>query len=980
MTGAAHDSIILVGREREQTALREQYAAARAGRGGLVLIGGEAGIGKTALAESLCGEATEQGALVLTGRCYDLTETPPYGPWIELFGGYRQRDNLPLLPVAFARRDGIGDVSSQTNLFEQARDFLAALAARQPVMLLLDDLHWADVASLDLLRFLGRTLATMPLLLIATYRADELTRRHPLYQLLPVLVRESGATRIDVRPLTESDVATLVVQRYCLTEHDRRRLVTYLHMRSEGNPFFAGELLRTLEEEGELRARDGSDELGDLTRVRVPTLLRQVIDGRLTRLSEEAQRLLAVAAVIGQAVPLPLWAAVGKVDEEAVSAVVEEVARARLLDESPDGAQARFIHALIREALYEGIVPSRQRRMHRQVGEALVASPDPDPDAVAYHFRQAGDARAVEWLITAGDRARRAWAWPTASERYEAALARLEVADATMKERGWMLFRLADVSKFYNARQGITYLEEAERLAIATGDRVLAAFSLLGQGRNRYLQGEIRRGLAEIAAGAAALSDLSADDRSRMGTLDLDGALNERYAWGLLLNNLANTGRFAEAHAIEPRIFADRSDAATAERDPTVSAFAYRGLGFTHASLGRMEEARQAYDLSREAMHAEGNDLEGGLTTLDELRFVALAYRADDVSGRRHLASEAERLYVQSSSHQTHLPSRRGRLPLMIVEGDWAEAREVGLAVVAVGGQGGYLSRAQYSLGLLAYAQRDVYLAQTLVKQTLPVGDATIPGDMPWFADVIAMQRLAAMLAIDSDDLHAAWQWLDAHDRWLAWSGAVLGQSEGQALWAQYYRQAGDIAAAYESAMRAVQHATEPRQPLALLAAHRLLGALDADAGRFDGARGHLDTSLALADACAAPYERALTLLARAELDTATDNRAGAHALLDEIRAICTPLGAQPALARADAIAAHLAAVKDAPPVYPSGLSAREVEVLRLVATGRTNRDIADALFLSEHTVRSHVRSILTKTRTDNRTGAAIFAREHDLA
>ena len=110
----------------------------------------------------------------------------------------------------------------------------------------------------------------------------------------------------------------------------------------------------------------------------------------------------------------------------------------------------------------------------------------------------------------------------------------------------------------------------------------------------------------------------------------------------ILLNNLANTGRFVEAHALEPRIFADRSDAATAERDPTISAFAYRGL--PHASLGRMEEARQTYALSREAMHAEGNDLEGGLTTLDELRFVALAYRADDVSGRQHLASEAERL------------------------------------------------------------------------------------------------------------------------------------------------------------------------------------------------------------------------------------------------------------------------------------------------------------------------------------------------
>ncbi len=148
---------------------------------------------------------------------------------------------------------------------------------------------------------------------------------------------------------------------------------------------------------------------------------------------------------------------------------------------------------------------------------------------------------------------------------------------------------------------------------------------------------------------------------------------------------------------------------------------------------------------------------------------------------------------------------------------------------------------------------------------------------------------------------------LETHDRWLAWSGALLGLSEGQALWARYHRQSGDSDQAYEHAERALALATEPRQPLALIAAHRLLGELDTDAGRYDDAAVYLDESLRLADACAAPYERALTLLAMAELHIATGDNDDAKRLLDEVRAICEPLGAKPALVRADALMARLA-------------------------------------------------------------------------
>jgi DNA-binding CsgD family transcriptional regulator len=265
------------------------------------------------------------------------------------------------------------------------------------------------------------------------------------------------------------------------------------------------------------------------------------------------------------------------------------------------------------------------------------------------------------------------------------------------------------------------------------------------------------------------------------------------------------------------------------------------------------------------------------------------------------------------------------------------------------------------------------------VRLGLPAGAATEPGGQILLHGLAYLQ-LGGLLALDAGDLDGARQWAEAHDRWLAWSGAVQGESEGQALWAQYHRQAGDLRATRAHAERALAHATAPRQPLALLAAHRLLGELDSETGRFDDAARHLGASVALADACAAPYERALTLLAIAALHAARGNIAEARGPLDEARGTFARLGVQPALARADTLAARLAAAAQRPPVYPAGLSAREVEVLRLLAIGKTNREIADTLFLSANTVRVHVRNIMTKTETDNRTAAAAFARTHGLA
>jgi DNA-binding CsgD family transcriptional regulator len=965
----------LVGRQRELDVLREHLDAALAGRGGLVLIGGEAGIGKTALAETLCREADTRGVLVLTGRCYDLTQTPPYGPWIGVFGQCLRTERLPALPPAFAERGSIGPVASQASLFREVSDFFTAMAADRPFVLLLEDLHWADPASLDLVRDLAHNLAGQRILLVATYRADELNRLNPLHPLLPLLVWETGATRIDLRRLDSQDVQTMVETHYRLPGPDSARLGAYLDRRAGGNPLFLGELLRTLSEERVLRSDDTGDTLTDLSDVRIPPLLRQIIDGRLARLDDEVQWLLGVASVIGQDVPLDLWATVARRDEEMVFLAVEQATEAHLVVSSREGTRMQFAHALIREALYESILPMRRRVLHGKAGEALAAQANPDPDGVAYHFREAGDARAYDWLIQAGERAHNAYAYVVAGDRLEAALALSEIYGTPVGERAWLLWRLARLRRFSDSRQGVAYLDEAEALARQVGDQLLIGNVLLDKGMLLSDIGRIRLGLDDMEAGVATLQTLSAADHVRIQTLPLTlEVADDIVAEATLALFLVIAGRLIEARTRgEHTVHAMSAAALSESAQDTEAGDGYFGLARAYAALGLPEQARGAFAHARELYAAINHHQLLGDTLLTEFGQFLIPYNADRVSERRRIVAEAEEAYAKASSVAPEQQPRIARVPLLILEGDWTTARQMLDAMPRP------LSLfPSWLRATIAAQQGDVGLGWQLVHEALPDGPETQPGDSD-FAPSNALQRLAATLALTSDDRSTAGRWLEAYDRWLNWSGSVIGRSEGQLLWANYHRAAGDTMRAQEHAEQALAEATDPRQPLALLAAYRLLGEIAIDAGHYDDAARHLDESRRLAEACAAPYERALTHFATAALRAATGEVERSRALLDEARAICTPLEARPALARADALAALLDELPAVAPAYPAGLSAREVDVLRLVAEGRTNRDIADVLFLSEHTIRSHVRSILTKTRTDNRTGAALFAREHGL-
>lgn len=960
---------LLIGRARERELTRAQLGAALAGQGGLVILSGEAGIGKTTLAEDACRAAVAAGALVLVGRCYDRTETPPYGPWLEILEGFRALpDRSPALRAV--AEPAIAASSSQTALFGQVRDFLVAIARERPLVLLLDDLHWADTASLDLLRFVARQVVAVPLLVLATYRTDEVSRQHPLYRLLPALVREALAVRIDLSPLGADDVRALIAHTYQLPADDAGRLADHIQGHTEGNPFFVGEVLRSLEGTILVRAA-GSWTLGALAQLRVPALLRQVIDARLARLGATAEAPLSIAAVIGHVVPLALWATVGGTDEASLLPLIARAVEARVLDATADGLAVVFAHALIREALYEGVLPPRRRAWHRAIGEALLAQDGaPDPDAVAYHFGQAGDRRAAAWLTRAGERAQRAFAWPTAIQRFEAALTLLAGDDTAGNARGWLLFRLAMLRRFADPVGEAARLAEAERLGTTTADAALAAYAHFYQGLLWVMAKRYQQGNALLEEGVALLDALAPADRARLAAVSgTEEPLDAQNGRGELARTLGENGRYVESRALGEQIVGLPPDKTTGSRGD-----AYYGLGYAYAALGEPEEARRAFASARTLFRADDNRNMVMTTIFDELSLAVLPYQADQPQERRRLEAELGDAFVTLGTAYDPRVARIAGVMSLLLTGAWAEA----FTIVEQSGLQTLRLLSTILLAPLARQQGNAELAWALVRAGLPAGPETPPEDTSGF--VLPARTLAVALALDAGDHDAARQWLAALDRWLAWSGSVLGRADAHLGWAAYHRAVGDSTLARARATQALAAAGRPRQPLTLLAAHRLTGELALADGDLAGAATHLDTALALAYACESRHEQALTLLVLADLCRAQGNVPTALTHLERVRAICTPMGAALTLAQTETLAARLSTpVVGLSTTALAGLTAREVEVLRLLAAGLSSAAIAERLSLSPRTVGAHLTTIYGKLGVPGRGAAIRFALDHDL-
>ena len=915
---------LLVGRDRELRVLSGVLDDMLTGHGRLVLLSGEAGIGKTAVAGALAHRASAAGAPVLLGHCYDLTTTPPYGPWLEALRSWVPPAGLSVLPAALRDDAGIAGLASQPALFDAVAGFLRFIAAHRPLLLILEDLHWADSASLDLLRFVGRRIGDVPLLLVGTYRSDELHRRHPLMPVLPALVREADVHRIELPRLADSEVADLTASRYGLAGGEQGRLVEHIQRHAEGLVLYVCELLRTLEEEAVLRRDEtGAWTLGDLGTLRVPRLVHEVIEARVARLPGGTQAALAVAAVIGQDVPLDIWARVSDTAEDALLEVADEAVAARLLVAAPDGQAVRFAHALVREALYDGVLPLRRRVWHRATAEALLERTDPDPDVVATHVQRAGDPRAAEWLVRAGERAIARYAWVGAAERFEAALELI----TDLRQRGWLLYRIGRLLRYADPGQSIRYLGEAEALAQQIGDRALRAFAVADTGLAMQLGHQRRAADARMAEGIGLIDQLTPDDipdafellriieertidpgdqPERLELPKVPAHWNPRL--GTYVLSLSHLGRLADASAIGEPLARD-AESVTPWRSLFASplglawqkADLWGGLAKVYALTGRPDTADDAFSRARALYASIQHHAQAGLGANYQLIYVTIPFRTTDLDMRHRLLDDAEMRMTQSYGSISAAGWHNGQLHVLLLEGAWSDARAIGERMFASPDWAHVLD----CICALARDQGRVAEAWDMLRRGLPDGPDSEPDRTPFDVGV-RLLHIAAELALGTDDLGAAAEWISAHRRWLDDSGATVFRPDQNLLLAGYERAVGRDDRALAHAERALTLASDPTQPLAILAAHRILGGLRTAAELYGAADQHLQESLALADACAAPFERALTLLALAELRMAEGRRDETRALAGEARAICEPLGARPTLDRLDELLRRL--------------------------------------------------------------------------
>ena len=647
--------IALFGREREFATLRRAYDDACGGDGRLVLISGEAGIGKTSLVRALSEVASDEDAHVHASACYDLSVTPPYRVWIDIFSTIGRQINLPPLPAS-PDEPPPEWASSQDALFSEAIEILSEAAREHPRLLILEDLHWTDSASLEFLRYAARQVRGLPVLIVVTYRDTEIDRQHPFHLHLPALIRESDATRISLRPLDDAGIASLLQQRYQLPTGEQNRLLNYLQQRTEGNPFFIEEILRTLEESGVIIDRDDDQwSLGDLRQTPVPALVQQVIDRRLEQAEPSGRRLLAIAAAIDQEFSIDIWRQVAGATDEDLTKTIRDAVRLNILEETGRGGTMQFTHALVREALYFELPLPERLLLHREIARALQEVASTDPDAVAYHYQQAQDDRALQWLMIAGERAQQLYAWRTAAERFATILTLVGSNDDLSRERAWLSYRIGLLLTYADTETGISRMQDAEQLAGDAGDQRLEAYARADRGLLRCLTGDMRRGLAELRSGVAAIDELPAspemepsDDQGRLsveaiqrGTFRLFSSADEfNVRQGPLVFWLAWAGRYEDALTIGTRFVEEASEISNNINDALGDCLA--GLGHAYAALGQPDESLAVFARARDTFGAIDHHFKVGNTAIYELSEAFLPYRADRIMERQWLADQAE--------------------------------------------------------------------------------------------------------------------------------------------------------------------------------------------------------------------------------------------------------------------------------------------------------------------------------------------------
>lgn len=962
-----------LGRWREVGHLERRLGFARAGEGGVVVVAGEAGIGKTRLAREFADRAAAAGALAVWGRSCEIeVGAPAFAPWLELLssllreaGGQIGAQTLREMFSGF-RRTSTGDISDgapledepsqdlRFHLFERIVDLIRAAGtvspepgapddSVRPVLIVIDDVQWADSASLLLLRYVARMCHALPLLLVVTYDSEAPKRSAQLADTLISVEREPGASRLDLAGLTESDVQELTS--LVLGTRDARvvRLAERVHRQTGGNPFSVQEVLRMVRAAGPWT--DSADE--------VPATVRDVVEGRLTRLSDIAQQVLRVASVLGSEFDAEVLERVAQVVGRDLDGALDEAERANFIEPSESVRHYRFVHAITRGAVYAGFTSRSRTRVHRAVAEVLEveygAGVVLHAGELAHHFGEVGDTeRALRYRLEAGEQARAATAWEEAACHYQVAAGLLGLEEDRRHEAE-VLFSLGRCWR----------LAGAPRSAWQALMRALSAFEELGEG---------------VWAARAALEALR---------IPASSAHRESLARrGLVALGTADEGLEARLH-----------------------------LSLALWSRDRVESRRRA----RQIAEAEG--LVDVIAALEQER-VNQALCDGQPSEARAELERLHRLCLDHGRRGWALRFLTSASSIPVFAGDLDEGESALLRVIAFSDgasplwEGGLLTW----LAGIALARGDAARYRGLLERSRHVHPDSF--------------RLTSLLALQHEvlgELEAALELLPGPEqagKYPGWLAIVHGTR------ARVLFEAGQRDAAVDELERWAQHWTPFRTAdgspgylhalscvdsvMAQVGPERLVREVDRELGQWAWARfapgnacsldrmrgdlalrlGRLDEAerwyrggaeWALRERCDVEVGRCE--IALADLAVLGSDPAGALDHIDRAIRFLRKAGAalylRHAVHRRERITEGWTSEPEVEArTQPAGmvsLSPRELEVLRLIADGHTNRQIADLLTISPNTVARHVTHIFNKTGVANRAEAVSYAHRQQL-
>jgi len=963
----------LVGREPELGVLCERLDAAAGGAGGVTLLCGEPGIGKTRLLAEAARLARQRGFTVVTGNCYRAEGALPYRPWIEVLNGLaadpdekafgRLRpaaaaDLARLVPeLSEGPSEGAVAPGDQLRLFDTVASVLLTAARKKPVALLLEDLHWADASSSRLLGHLSRRIGPARLAVIATYRETDIGPGHPFREVLAEFSERRTALRIDVSGLSQDEVLAMVSH---FTGQPAVSIsssfIWGLLTATDGNPYFIEEVLRHLEASGKVFDADGRL-LGDgdpFTRMTVPRDLRHAIAQRIERLGPETVDVLRAAAVLGRQFEFEtLREMTGLPSAPLLKSLEEGIAARLVIDVREESGRFDFDHALVQRALAENVATPRRQQMHLGAALATEKLHGDDPGrwaaAIAFHYREAKDPAHVEKVALFGklalESAERAYAWDAFMWQFDATLRSLEelAAPALVEAR----FVCDVVAPRFNlatlAPDRLRFLaRRAGDLLFAGGDRERAA--LMRQVEGYTYQSSAFRHLQDLQQALRLFEEAEsiAADAEFRATIT-----------AMKPNALFQMGRCEEADAIA--------------RDMTTSHFrarrmwglAYHGHYATH--LGHIAEGLRSFRSAVEEAGQSVSAIAASSTALqwqsicclfwlrapalvEPLHRLELDRSREDVWQKRVsqisvLAARRERGLRSAVRAQDYLGSSGDQAEFEVAawlfyEGEWDVALETMLRLQ----QATTDSSALHLLASAAYGAGEMHRAAGLLLQAEPLLNRSFLTSIP--IDNVAGHASLGLLCAEvgrraeARDHARACREAMTDDDWLGLGARV------DLIEALVKLHGGDPDGAETSFATALRTMRRVEHPWDEAEAHRLFGKVLLDLWSREAAAAH--------------FTEALRIYARI---------GAARPFIDRVTALW-PEGNADSTVGAAAVSA----------AAPGGLSAREAEVLGLLARGLSNRRIGEELVLSEATVKTHVRHILEKTGTANRTEATAWA------